>query len=198
MTTATKTPTAHEALDRLSQQAQRIRRSVALAVEARNTDTARIVELNAAAQAVRVAAARLGDDPTPALAALDAERAQIDARTDERAKSANAARRALVELQDERAATIEEYRPELLALAAEAVDDGAVALIACRRSAAEVAAARERIRSAWSVALSGIAPDDPLRAETLRAPWAAEARRGLSSPFKALADAVEQLGKAGE
>jgi hypothetical protein len=114
VTPATKVqtaPGAHEHLDRLTQQVVRIHRGQALSIEARNADTQRAVELAGAEQDARVAAARSGEDAAPALAKIDAERAKLAERKVERAKSNDAARRALVELQEERQACLLEFRP---------------------------------------------------------------------------------------
>jgi len=93
-------PTAHEALDVIERQVAAVRKANSEAIEARDADAARTATLGDEARAVRIAAVRSGDDSATALAAIDAELAQIAERKVERALAAAAMKQAIVQLDD--------------------------------------------------------------------------------------------------
>jgi hypothetical protein len=192
--TAPKTETVAVLLDRIEQQRVLIARSRAERAEARAADKRRLVELEEAQRNVYAAAARSGT--LFDVAEVRREQAEIAAREDEFKLAGAGAKRAELELRNERLAIIREHRAELLNNAAKARGDGEAALISLRAAVAKLGDIRLRIAATSSLALEGA--DDATRESLAVWPWVLPPRVQLDksrSPWALLDAAIAALSQ---
>ena len=194
--TATKVkPGVYELLDALKQETLNVARAASERREQDEADKARAAELKLAATVEQARAARAGEPPD--MKAIDDELAALAGRQAERAAiGRDVAQRATEGIAHDRSLVIEEHREQLLADAAARRDEADICLMELRRVVAECESARGKVRSAYNLALTDC--DEAYRRSVIgRMPYF-RMNQGEPDGFAMLADALKQLGKAGE